>query len=369
MAPGSFQTDAARLHEVERVFAERANEVAVFLVYDRPDRINERPELARSFFAERCVSDEQLDRMIDAYRSVGAYVELFEGEKPFIEALVSGRLASIRRPLKLAYDGAEGGIVAGGFKPGRKSLIPAVADAYGLTCANSNAYACAIGRHKFHYATLLQSMGIRCPRTWHFRPEEGWAAGNAPEPGLRVIVKSTFESWSVGVSADSVFVVDDTRDARVREIAERIGQAVTVQEFVAGHEVYVPVFACPDLVVAPPVQALVARASGDPEAVVTIDDILVEDGISHPLFDGDPALKIRLHQHAVEAFGALELGVFARLDFKVDAGGRTWLFDVAVSPGIGGRSAAYRSLAHLDFDYPEFLRLVAGATLAAEGLL
>ncbi len=369
MASRSPQIDAARLHTVERRFAKRANEVAVFLVYDRPDRINERPELARSFFAERCVSDEQLDQMIDAYRSVGAYVELFEGDKSFIAALASGRLASISRPIKLAYDGAEGGIVPGGFKPGRKSLIPALADAYGVICANSNAYACAIGRHKFHYATLLRSMGIRCPRTWHFRPDGDWAAGAAPELGLRVIVKSTFESWSVGVSADSVFVVDDTRDDRVREISDRIGQAVTVQEFVAGLEIYVPVFACPDLVVAPPVQALVARASGDPEAVVTIDDILTHGGISHPLFNGDAAVRDRLQQDAVDVFEALELGCFARLDFKVDSGDQPWLFDVAVSPGIGRRSAAYRSLNYLDFGYPEFLRLVAGATLAAEGLL
>lgn len=369
MASGVLDTNATRLHGIERRFTERAREVAIFLVYDRPDRLNERPELARSFFAERCVSDEQLSQMIEAYRSVGAYVELFEGEKPFIEALASGRLASIPRPIKLAYDGAEGGIVRGGFKPGRKSLIPAVADAYGIVCANSNAYACAIGRHKFHYAMLLRSLGIRCPRTWHFRPERGWAAGSAPEPGLRVIAKSTFESWSVGVSGDSVFVIDETRDDRVRELAERIGQAVTVQEFVAGREIYVPVFACPDLVVAPPVQALIARASGDPEAVVMIEDILTEDGVAHPVFDGDAALMARLPTDAAEAFDALELGCFARLDFKVDAGSRTWLFDVAVSPGIGGRSSAYRSVAHLGFDYPEFLRLVAGVTLAAEGLL
>jgi D-alanine-D-alanine ligase len=369
VASRSHQTSTTHLHEVERRFAEKASDVAIFLVYDRPERINERPELARSFFAERCVSDEQLDQMINAYRSVGAYVELFEGERPFIEALASGHIDSIARPIKLAYDGSESGVGPGGFKPGRKSLIPVVANAYGVICANSNAYACAIGRHKFHYATLLRAMGIPCPRTWYFRPERGWAGDDAPEPGLRVIVKSTFESWSVGVSADSVFAVDDTCEDRVREISERIGQAVTVQEFVAGREIYVPLFACPDLVVAPPVQALVARASGDPEAVVTIEDILAEEGVAHLLFDGDAALKTRLQQRAVAAFEALELECFARLDFKVDSNDQPWLFDVAVSPGIGGRSAAYRSLTHLDFDYPEFLRLVIGATLAAEGLV
>jgi D-alanine-D-alanine ligase len=363
------QTSAARLHEVERRFAERASDIAIFLVYDRPDRINEHPELARSFFAERCVSDDQLDQMIDAYRSVGAYVELFEGEKPFIEALASGRLNAINRPIKLVYDGSESGVAPGGLKPGRKSLIPVVANTYGMICANSNAYACAIGRHKFHYATLLRSMGISCPRTWYFRPERGWAADDAPEFGTCVIVKSTFESWSVGVSSDSVFVVDDSRDERVREISERIGQAVTVQEFVPGREVNVPLFACPELIVAPAVQAVVARASDDPKAVVTIEDILAEEGVSHPLFNGNAETTVRLQQQAVAAFDALEFECFARLDFKVDSSGQSWLFDVAVSPGIGGRSATYRSLTHLAFGYPDFLRLVVGATLAAEGLI
>ncbi|HVO55614.1 MAG TPA: hypothetical protein VMT37_14475 [Solirubrobacterales bacterium] len=347
----------------------RARDLAIFLVYDRPDRINERPELARSFFAERCVSDEQLDQMIDAYRSVGAYVELFEGEKPFIEALTGGHIDSIRRPVKLAYDGSESGVGPGGRKPGRKSLVPLVANSYGVICANSSAYACAIGRHKYHYSTLLRSMGIRCPRTWCFRPRRGWVLGAEPEPGLRVIVKSTFESWSVGVSEDSVFVVDDNYEERVREISERIGQPVTVQEFVAGHEVNVPLFGCPEVVIAPPVQALVARASGDPKAILTIEDILTENGVSHPLFDGDAETTDRLRQQAVAAFDALEFECFARLDFKVDSSGVPWLFDVAVSPGIGSRSACYRSLLHLGFDHPEFLRLVAGATLASEGLI
>jgi D-alanine-D-alanine ligase len=365
----SFSVDGTSLRELERRFSKRAREVAIFLVYDRPDRINERPELARSFFAERCVSDDQLARMIEVYRSVGAYVELFEGEKPFIEALTNGHIASIARPVKLVYDGSEGGVLPGGFKPGRKSLIPVVADAYGLTCANSNAYACAIGRHKFHYATLLRSMGIHCPRTWHFRPDQTWAANGRPPLGVRVIAKSTFESWSVGISADSVFVVDNTCDDRVREIAERIGQAVTVQEFIGGREVSVPLFACPHLVVGPPVQALLARAPVDPDAIVTIDDHLAEDGVSYPQFDSDTALTAQLQQDTVGAFDALELEHFARLDFRVDASDCPWLFDVAVSPGISRQSAAYSSLSHLDLAYPEFLRVVIGATLAADGLI
>lgn len=362
----AVRVDGSYLHDVERRFSGRAAEAALLLVYDRPERVNERPELARSFFAERCVSDEQLSQMIEAYRSVGAYVELFEGEKPFIEGLASGHIASISRSIKLVYDGSEGGVLPGGFKPGRKSLVPVLADAYGLSCANSNGYACAIGRHKYHYATLLRSMGIRCPDTWHFRPKLGWARNGSPPLGARVIAKSTFESWSVGVSASSVFVVDGSCEERVSEIMGRIGQAVTVQEFVAGREVSVPVFACPDVVVAPPVHALLARAPSDPNAVLTIKDHLTHGGVSYPRFECHKELAVSLQRDAVNVFEALELEHFARLDFKVDASDRAWLLDVAISPGIGEKSAAYASLSLLGFAYPEFLRVVAGATLAAE---
>ena len=146
---------AQRLGQLERALAERGDDLALFLAFDRPERVKDRPELARMFFAQRCASNAQLTQIILAFREVGAYVELFEGELPFLEALAGGRLQAMRQPLKIVYNEIEGGITRGGFQPGRKALIPTVADAYGLMCSNSNAYACALGRHKFHYSTVL----------------------------------------------------------------------------------------------------------------------------------------------------------------------------------------------------------------------
>lgn len=369
MAKSGDESITRRLRAVERRFAEHAGDVAIFFVYDRPDRVNERPQLARTFFAERCVSDAQLDKMIETFRSSGAYVELFDGERPFIEALAEGRLQSISRPIKLAYDGTEGGVAAGGFQPGRKSLVPVISDSYQLVCANSNAYACALGRHKFHYLKLLRALGEQVPRTWHFRGDGDWAAGQQPEPGLRVIAKSTYESWSVGVTEDSVFTVDASCEERVGEISERIGQPVTVQEFISGREVCVPVLASPEAIATPPMQAFVARAPDDLDAVMTIDDTLADGGLTHRRLESDDRLDADLCGSACRAFRALELSAFGRLDFRVDMSGTPWLFDVAVSPGIGAGSSAYRSLQELGFDYPEFLRAVVGATLATHEMI
>ncbi|MBT0769086.1 hypothetical protein KIH74_09125 [Kineosporia sp. J2-2] len=355
-----------------------APDLSVLLVYDRPDRAAERPGLARSFFAQRCVPDEQLHQTVEAFTSIGADVRLFEGERPFVRALADGTVDAIGRRIKIVYNGIEGSIANDAFRPGRKSLIPALADSYGIVCANSSAYACALGRHKFHYLTVLDALGIPTPCTWHYRADRGWAGDIVPPAGLKVITKSTYESWSVGVTEQSVFEVDETCTGRVAAIAADIGQAVTVQEFIAGREICIPVLAGltpagPEssgsgLLVTPPVETVLAKAPGDPDAVMTIDDNLSHGAVSYRLI-ADDELGARLGDLARKSFVGLELGGFGRIDFRVDTSGAAYVFDVGVSPGLGRGSSAFASVSALGLGHPEFLRAVLAASLAAEGLL
>ncbi|MDA0185759.1 hypothetical protein OJ997_35975 [Solirubrobacter phytolaccae] len=353
--------DCRRLQALERALVEQADELAFFLVYDRPERERERPGLWRTYFAQRCLSDQQLQTKLDAFRSVGAYAELFSGERAWISALADGRLQRLPQRMKVAFNGIGWGVGTDGFMPGRKALVPLVADAYGITCVNSDAHACAVTVHKFHSSLVLDGLGVRVPRTWHYRPPHGWV-GSAPEPGARVIAKSTYEAWSVGVTEESVFVVDDTLEDRVTAVAERIGQAVTVQEFIVGREVYVPVWACPEPIVTPPVEPVGARG----ETFVTIEDSVT---LQHQVFDGPPDLVERLAARAVAVVDAFGLYGLARIDFRVDDQERLWVFDIAIDPGVEDFGAAYLSLAELGFDHPAFLRTVVAATLGAKGVL
>ncbi len=357
------------LRRLERALVQRGAELALFLVFDRPDRVAERSGLVRTYFAQRCVSDDQLASITAAFRDVDAYVELFNGEPPLLQALASGRLQAVRRPLKLIYNGIEGGIGRDAFEPGRKALVPAVADAYRIMCSNSNAYACALGRHKFHYFAVLQALGIRAPRTWHYRGARGWAGEVQPPEGVKVIAKSTYEAWSVGVTESSVFVVDDTCTARVQAIESAIGQPVTVQAFIAGPEVCVPVISSPGLITTPPVEAVLTKAPDDPDAVTTIDDNLDHVKIRRKVYSAPDEVIEELSALAIQAFDVLELRGFARMDFRVDSDGRPWLTDVGVSPGLARENSAFTSAEALGFDYPAFLRIVVASSLAAVGQL
>jgi D-alanine-D-alanine ligase len=331
--------------------------------------VAERPGLVRAFFAQRCVSDAQLDQTIEAFRSIRSYVELFEGEHSFLQALTSGRLQEIPRSLKVVYNGIEGGVVPEGFEPGRKALIPAIADSYGIAYSTSNAYVCALCRHKFHYLTLLRALGVPTRPTWQYEPSTGWSADKRPPDGTKVIVKSTYESWSVGVTEQSIFIVDDSCEDRATAIATEIGQPVTVQEFVSGREVCVPIFCAPGPIATAPVEVVISRAPQDPDAVVTIHDGLRQGGVAYGTFEHPVSLVALLRTRAMYVFRLLGLQSFGRIDFRVDTDGEAWLTDVAVSPGLSDESSAFHSIRGLGFDHASYLRLVIAGTLAHRGQL
>jgi len=363
-----LDTGAQRLHDLERALVNRASDLGLYLIYDRPARIDERPGLARTFYVERCVSDAQLERMIDAFRSVGVYVELFEGEQPFLAALIDGRLGSHGRSLQVIYNGIGFGIGPDAFEPGRMALLPSIADSYGMVCANSDAYTCALALHKFHSFVLLRALGVKVPPLWHYRLRSGWLSG-APPHGTKVIAKSTYEAWSVGVTEESIFVVDDSCEARVTKIAEAIGQPVTVQEFVAGTEVHVSVLACPELLVPSPMEAILEKAPGDRNKVMTIHDNLTKGAVTYRRFESDPDVIERLREAALKVFDILQIRGFGRIDFRVDDDGQAWLIDAAVTPSLDPGEAAPTALAALGFDHPSFMRAVVAATLGVQGLL
>lgn len=364
-----FAADAtqARLLEIEESLRARGKDVALFLVYDRPSRAVERPGLARTYFAERCVSDEQLDNMLVAFREIGAYAELLGGEQAFITALATGHIDRVRRPLSIVYNGVGWGIGAEGFEPGRKALIPAVADSYRLLCTGSDPYVSGLAANKFHSFLILRALGVPVAPIWHFDFARGWI-GPRPSQGLKVIVKSTYEAWSVGVTQDSVFVVDSSCDTRVEVISRKIGQPVTVQEFIPGTEVSIPVISCPELHVLPPMQQILKRAPGDPNAFTTVDDSL-HRGVSFARLGGAPGLLTELYQSTAQIFNLLGMRALGRIDFRVDEHKRPWVTDVAIEPGWGRRSSAFASFAELGFDYTSFLRLSAAMTLAWAGIL
>lgn len=357
-----------RLQAVEAALEERAEDLAVDFVFDRPSLLSRRPGLARTFFAERCVPQRQIEQMRAAFHAIGVRTEVFESDHAFLAAVARGATKRKSDELRLVYNGLGYSVGKDAFQPGRKALLPLIADSYGLVCLNSNAYACTITLHKFHSFRLLQGLGVTVPKTWQFRLEDGWVDGE-PDHGIKVIAKSTYDAWAVGVNDSSVFVSNANCTDRVAALAESIGQDLSVQEFKSGKEVYVPVFSCPELVTGPPVESVLRRAPTDEDAYVTLADNLDDAAIFYRPFVADEEVLARLRGAARRIFDLLQMEGFGRIDFRVDAEGQPWVFDIAISPGMEAGGAGAKSVAVYGFDHARFVRLVAAATLATRGLL
>lgn len=356
-----FQSIAS---EIERI----GPEIALSLVFARPSLVERRPAIERVSYAERCISDAQLSELISSFRSIGSYVELFDGEIPFLDALVDGRLDALGRRFNLVHNGIGWGVTEGGFLPGRKSMIPALADSWGWIGTSSDAYTSSIALHRFHSFVLLRSLGVAAPPVWHFRPGRGWMGSRPPE-GTKVITKSTYEAWSVGVTERSVFSVDESCEERLTEISESIGQPVTLQEFVSGREICVPIFALPELVVTPAIEQIITKAPGDGDAVLTLSDNFEPGAVEYVPFEGDSALLSAVRRNTIAAFEIMQSDFIGRMDFRIDGAGKPWLTDVAIEPGWGRNAALFRSVEQLGLDYPSFLRVVMAGALFAKRYL
>jgi D-alanine-D-alanine ligase len=101
---------------------------------------------------------------------------------------------------------------------------------------------------------------------------------------------------------------------------------------------------------------------------MTVHDNLAQGGVTHRVIS-DERLCVELASLARSAFEALELSGFGRIDFRVDASGRPYIFDVGVSPGLSTGSSAFASISALGLSHAEFLRSIVGASLSSQGLV
>lgn len=272
-------------------------------------------------------SDEELEQIVGAMRSFGVYVRSYFSEDEFIAAVLSGEYESLPREYKLVYNSAQSGI-----GPGRKALIPAFCRLHDIPITGSDAYVVSLARHKYHTSCILASAGIPTARTWCYLPGSGWLGRNRPPDGTRVLLKLTYESASIGLTADALRDVDGWLDAAAEAMAQQYEQPLTVQEFISGHEVETPVigFATP---FAPAAIGISKDGRNDlGESFLTYDDVYA-DRYGFYTYD-DPEIAQRVRAAAVAAFEAVGVRGFGRVDFRIDDRGQIYAFDMSTNPHI-----------------------------------
>lgn len=352
-----------RLQRILEKTLSLAGETAVVLVANVAGQTLITRDLPETSHSAQFYKAAELDDIITRLRQWGFFVRLFDDETPFFEAVLKGEIQRLRHRHKLVYNMAECGT-----GPGRKALIPSFCNYYGLPYCNSNPHANTLARHKFHGHCLARQFGLQTPNTWMFDSRFGWIMDSRPTPGTKVIAKPTHECACVGVQADSVFLVDGTLDERISELEAHLGQPVTVQEFIAGYEVGVPILEVPEPFAPAVVGYSIDGNKQFGEKFRTYQDENFSERFGHYLFDVfSLEHEVALKTQALAAFQILGLRGLARMDFRVNDEGEGYITDMNESPPPLDDTAFVFALKSLGFSYSEVLVQMVGVSMLREG--
>lgn len=308
---------------------------------------------------------DQADTIIRSIQDAGFHVLSFFSETEFMQFAMSADFHGKTLANRVVFTAAEGGTGAG-----RRALIPSFCRLLDLPYCNSGPHGCSVARHKFHSNAILQRAGVRAPETWLYHGNRGWIGAGRPQAGTRVIVKPTYESMAIGIDEGSVCFVDEGLDTFLMQRALRFGQPVTIQEFIVGREIGVPIIELERVEALPPIEWLkdgFQPLSDQPRTFVQQN--LDKRYVGKPIRDVPEDLRLVASEAAVMAFEALDMAGAGRIDMRLDEDGRAWVFDTNESPPPLATTSYARSLATLGFNISDMLSLWVGGALHRAGRL
>jgi D-alanine-D-alanine ligase len=338
-----------------RIADELASRVGVVLVVNLKGSTKPIDDYKRYSIATEFLSASELDDLVDGLGSSGLYSEVLIDEERFIDWLGRGRMR-FPREIMFVYN-----IAQNGLGPARASLIPGLCRLYQIPLLDSDAYVAAITRHKFHANAILHYCGLPVAYSWSFTRRGWWPA--APPNGLRLIAKPTFDSASIGISEESVFEMNANTENWLRERCAEFRQPLTVQEFVSGYEVEVPIFGGkePHAIAAVGIELNGRRQLDD--SVLTYDDVACDRYSFYDFSLEHMSAARQAMQSACKVFECLGLAGVGRVDFRVRQDGSPVVMELASKPHLTKHSSFAFAMKHIGCAHSELFKFLVGSAL------
>jgi D-alanine-D-alanine ligase len=338
-----------------RTADELASKVGVVLVVNLKGSTKPLDDYERYSISTEFLTASELDELVDGLGSSGFYSEVLIDEERFVEWLGRGRI-QFPRKLMFVYN-----IAQNGLGPARASLIPGLCRLYKIPLLDSDSYVAAITRHKFHANAILHYCGLPVAFSWLFTQRGWWPV--SPPNGQRLIVKPTFDSASIGISEESVFEMGANSEKLLQERIVEFRQPLTVQEFVSGYEVEVPVFSGkePETIAAVGLELNGCRQLDD--IVLTYDDVACD---RYSFYDFSlehlPAAR-RAMEIASKVFECLGLAGVGRVDFRIRRDGSPVVMEMASKPHLTKHSSFAFAMKHIGMSHSDLFRFLVGSAL------
>jgi D-alanine-D-alanine ligase len=332
---------------------ELSSEVGVVLVANVKGRSQPVDDYQGDSIITEFLSGAELDDIVAYFENANIYCEVLLDENGFLQWLTKGR--PFPRPQFVVYNLAQSGT-----GPARLTTVAGLCRLYALPQVDSDAYAVAIAQHKFHSLSLLAHFGLPVAKCWSFSRQGWWP--EAPPIGLRLIAKPTFESASIGIDSGSVFTMNELAGVALMDRVARYRQPLTVQEFVTGFELEVPVFEAggPQTLCAIGIELNGQRDLA--EQILTYDQVFSDHYGFYNFADEDSATAEAAMTIARKAFFGLGLSGFGRVDFRVGKDGHPRIMEVNCKPHVTRHSGFMHALEMVGCSGIELAKFLIGST-------
>jgi D-alanine-D-alanine ligase len=218
---------------------------------------------------------------------------------------------------------------------------------------------------------LLAFDGIRYPEYAVFSPDADLEIGG--QLRMPLFVKPLRMDASLGINGKSL--VRSTHDMmeRVRDIHRRIRDAALVEEFVEGREFYVGVLGNVAPQAFPPIEM---DFSGLPDGVPHVLDAKAKWDEKSPQYKGTRAvvaslpddLRARLQKTALDAYRALRVRDYGRIDMRLTESGEIYVIEVNASCYLEQSSEFAVAARAADIDYPTLIQRIVECACERRGL-
>jgi D-alanine-D-alanine ligase len=233
---------------------------------------------------------------------------------------------------------------------GEDGRIQALLDLAGVSYTGSNHIASAAAMDKDLSKRLFRSVGVPTA-DWLMSPVTVEQVSR--ELGWPLVVKPNKQGSTVGLSI--VRQADEL--AAAIESARAYDDEVMIEKFIGGREFTVGVLDGNAL----PVGEIIAP--GD----VFDYESKYQAGGAREVFPADlPAGETeRMQRYALQAHAVLKLGVYSRIDFRMDAAGSIWCLEANSLPGMTATSLLPQAAKAAGIGFPELLERICRGAIRA----
>ena len=240
-----------------------------------------------------------------------------------------------------------------------ESAIPLLLDFLGIPCTGSPAEALSQALYKDRVKRCLEEAGVPTPRSC--------VMARATDPcdlEFPLIVKPLREDGSVGITHKSLVRTEAELREQVAEIVKALHQPCIVEQFIEGRELNVALLGFPTARVLPLSEIDFSRLGPGAPTIVSYAAKWVEGSrdwegtlpVIHPQLPNNVAARVR--RVAVEAFRAVGLRDYGRIDVRLSHSGVPFVVDVNPNCDLSHSAGMARSAAAVGIEWTSLIKLL-----------